>query len=47
MFREVADAAARCLPQRKHLVVPGYNHMWPTEDPAGFARAVVTFLKEQ
>lgn len=47
MFQEVTDAAARCLPGRKHLVVPGHNHMWPGDDPEGFAKAVLAFVAGQ
>jgi pimeloyl-ACP methyl ester carboxylesterase len=45
LFAIVSRAAARCIPNCRHLVVPGANHMWPDEDPAGFAAAVVDFLK--
>lgn len=43
-FRIIADAAARCIPGGRHLVVPGQRHMWPGEDPAGFSAAVAAFI---
>jgi pimeloyl-ACP methyl ester carboxylesterase len=43
-FRIIADAAARCNPRATHIIVPEANHMWPGEDPAGFARVVHGFL---
>lgn len=47
MLREVADAAARCLTGKPLLVVPKQSHMWPREDPQGFADAVMSFLKDK
>jgi pimeloyl-ACP methyl ester carboxylesterase len=43
-FRVIADAAARCTPQGKHIVVPGQKHMWPGEDVAGFTATVADFI---
>lgn len=43
-FRIIADAAARCMPQAKHIVVPNQKHMWPAEDVAGFVEAVAGFI---
>lgn len=45
LFSIVSRAAVRCIPNCRHLVVPGAGHMWPDEDPAGFTAAVVDFLK--
>ena len=47
MLREVADAAARCIPGGQHLVVPRQKHMWPSEDPQGFSEAVMGFLRDK
>ena len=46
-FKEIADAAARCIPTARHIVVPKGNHMWPGEDPQGFSEAVMGFLKDK
>ena len=43
-FRIIADAAARCMPQAKQVVVPNAKHLWPGEDPAGFSATVVASL---
>lgn len=45
LFRIVSDAAARCIPNARHIVVPGTGHMWPDEDAAGFTATVLDFLK--
>jgi len=47
MLREVAEAAARCITGKPPLVVPKQTHMWPREDPQGFADAVMSFLKDK
>jgi pimeloyl-ACP methyl ester carboxylesterase len=46
LYAVVAQAAQRCLGANRHLVVPSANHMWPAEDPAGFAQAVVDFVEQ-
>ncbi len=43
-FRIIADAASRCNPAAKRIVVTNAKHMWPAEDPAGFAATVHEFL---
>lgn len=47
MLGEVADAAARCIPGKQHLIVPRQKHMWPSEDPQGFSQAVMEFLRDK
>lgn len=46
LFAIVSRAAARCIPNCRHLVVSGAGHMWPDEDPVAFTTAVVDFLKD-
>ena len=46
-FKLTADAAARCMPNSKRLVVPNQKHLWPGEDVAGFNTALVGFLRAQ
>jgi pimeloyl-ACP methyl ester carboxylesterase len=46
-FSVVSRAAMRCLPGQPHFVVRDRNHMWPEEDPDGFARAVLGHLAIQ
>lgn len=43
-FRIIADAAARCSPGSSRIIVPDAKHMWPAENPVGFAEAVRDFL---
>lgn len=43
-FKEIADAAARCIPTGRHIVAPKAKHMWPGEDPQGFSNALMGFL---
>lgn len=47
LFRLIADAAAACIPTQRHAIVPGATHMWPGEDPVGFSKAVIEFLKDK
>ena len=47
-YRIDADAAARCMPSARHIVVPdpGRNrHMWPSGDVESFNATLVGFLK--
>lgn len=39
-FALVSRAAARCIGGDWHMTVPGATHMWPEEDPQGFAHLV-------
>ena len=43
-FRIIADAAARCMPAARRIVVPGAKHMWPGEDPIAFSQTVHGFV---
>lgn len=45
MYAIVSEAAQRCIGGSSHLVVPGRNHMWPDEDPAGFVEALLGFIR--
>lgn len=40
VFRIPSRAAARCLGPGRGVEVPGAGHLWPDEDPAGFAALV-------
>lgn len=44
-FRVIADAAARCMPQGRHIVVPNATHMWPGEDVARFTETLIRFVE--
>lgn len=44
-YSVVSKAAQQCI-GGTHLVAAGKNHMWPSEDPVGFTRAVMDFVKE-
>ncbi|HEX2541616.1 MAG TPA: alpha/beta hydrolase [Caldimonas sp.] len=46
-YRVIADTAANCMPNSRHVVVPGATHMWPGTDPAAFAETVLDFLSRQ
>ncbi|RYF30982.1 MAG: hypothetical protein EOO23_03835 [Comamonadaceae bacterium] len=46
-FRIIADGAARCMPNGKHVVVVGQNHLWPSEDVEGFTAMLTAFLASQ
>lgn len=46
LFRLQAEAVARCLREGRHSVVPGAGHLWPEQDPAGFADAVEAWLNK-
>ena len=40
-FREISEAAAKCIPSGKHIVAPGAGHLWPGENSTGFTKASV------
>lgn len=44
-FRIIADAASRCMPAARRIVVPGAKHMWPGEEPAAFSATVREFVE--
>ena len=46
-FRVIADAAARCMPRARHIIVPNAGHMWPADDVAGFSATVMRFIGER
>jgi pimeloyl-ACP methyl ester carboxylesterase len=43
----IADAASRCIPGSRLIVVPNTRHLWPAQDPAGFNRTLLAFLADQ
>jgi pimeloyl-ACP methyl ester carboxylesterase len=46
-FRTIAEAAARCMPTGRYVIVPKANHMWPSADPQGFSQTLMAFLKDK
>jgi pimeloyl-ACP methyl ester carboxylesterase len=46
-YRVIADTAAKCIPNSRHVVVPGATHMWPGSDPTAFSERVLAFLAGQ
>lgn len=43
VFSVVCNAAAKAMPQARHLVVDHADHMWPDEQPAAFCSALQSF----
>jgi len=43
-YRVVADAAGRCIPGAKRIVVPDARHLWPVRAPAAFNALLTGFL---
>jgi pimeloyl-ACP methyl ester carboxylesterase len=46
-YRVIADTAAKCIPNSRHIVVPGASHMWPPRSPSAFSETVLSFLARQ
>ena len=46
-YRLTADAAARCIPGARLIVVPGARHLWPAQEPSAFTAALRGFLAAQ
>jgi pimeloyl-ACP methyl ester carboxylesterase len=46
-YRVIADTAAKCLPNGRHIVVPGATHLWPATNPSAFSETVLAFLTKQ
>jgi pimeloyl-ACP methyl ester carboxylesterase len=46
-YRVIADTAAKCLADSRHVVVPGASHMWPAANPSAFSETVLAFLRTQ
>jgi len=44
VFTIPSRAAARCIRTGNHFEVPGVGHLWPDEDPAGFATMVAEWM---
>ena len=44
-YRTIADAASRCIPGSKLIIVPNARHLWPGQDPSAFNETVLDFLK--
>lgn len=43
-YRICADAASRCIPGCRTIVVPGARHLWPAQDPAAFNATLLDWL---
>ncbi|HZH26257.1 MAG TPA: alpha/beta hydrolase [Azospirillaceae bacterium] len=43
VFAIPSRAAARCIRSARHVEVPGVGHLWPDEDPSGFAEMIGSF----
>jgi pimeloyl-ACP methyl ester carboxylesterase len=46
-YRTISEAASRCIPGSKLVVVPGARHLWPGQEPAAFSAALGSFLAGQ
>jgi pimeloyl-ACP methyl ester carboxylesterase len=46
-YRLIADTAAKCIPNSRHIVVPGATHLWPGTNPSAFSETVLAFLAKQ
>jgi len=44
-YKIMADAASRCIPGSKLIVVPNARHLWPGQDAPAFNETVLDFLK--
>lgn len=44
IFKITSRSAARCLSKSRHIEVPGVGHLWPDQDPKGFAELVRQWL---
>lgn len=47
IYRVIADTAAKCIPNSRHIVVPGARHLWPGTNPSAFSQTLLTFLGTQ
>jgi len=47
LFKLSSDAAARCIANARHIVVPGQRHLWPAQQPAAFTKMLLEFLDGQ
>ena len=45
-YRIAADAANRCIPGSKLVVIPNGRHVTPAQNPSGFNQALLGFLDE-
>ena len=46
-FVILTDAAGRCIPGARIIVVPQQRHIWPADDPRSFEVALRAFLASQ
>ncbi len=44
LFKIPSMAAAACISSGKHREMPGVGHLWPDEDPLGFAQLLEIWL---
>jgi pimeloyl-ACP methyl ester carboxylesterase len=45
LFRINADTASKCIPKSKLIILPKARHLGPMQDPSGFNKIVLDFLK--
>jgi pimeloyl-ACP methyl ester carboxylesterase len=43
-FHRIVDELARCLPNAERVVIPESSHTAPSENPSGYAKALLSFL---
>jgi non-heme chloroperoxidase len=43
-FHRIVDELERCLPNRERVIIPGSSHTVPSENPSGYAEAVLSFI---
>lgn len=46
-YRIPADAASRCIPGARRVVVPEARHLWPAQAPSAFDETLLGFLEAQ
>jgi pimeloyl-ACP methyl ester carboxylesterase len=46
-FKISAEAAARCIPGARLIVVLGQRHLWPAQDAPAFTKTLLEFLDGQ
>jgi pimeloyl-ACP methyl ester carboxylesterase len=46
-YRVIADTAAKCIANSRHIVVPDASHTWPGSSPSAFSETVLAFFAKQ